>query len=109
LKEVTFEYVMLAGVNDSEEQARQLVRLLAGHPAKVNLIPFNEFPGAGFQRSAELDIERFRQVLVKAGIITITRKTRGDNIAAACGQLAGMVTNKIRSPLGGKLNRGALQ
>jgi 23S rRNA (adenine2503-C2)-methyltransferase len=109
LKEVTFEYVMLAGVNDGEKQARQLVRLLSGRPAKVNLIPFNEFPGADFQRSADSVIDRFRQVLVNAGIITITRKTRGDDIAAACGQLAGTVTNRVRSPLGGKMNQGALQ
>ena len=109
LKEVTFEYVMLAGVNDSVTDARRLARLLAGRPAKVNLIPFNEFPGTDFRRSADEVIDRFRQVLVNAGIITITRKTRGDDIAAACGQLAGKVINRVRSPLGEKMNRGALQ
>jgi 23S rRNA (adenine2503-C2)-methyltransferase len=109
LKEVTFEYVMLAGVNDSEDQARRLARLLVGHPAKVNLIPFNKFPGANFRRSEDAAVERFRQVLVNAGIITITRKTRGADIAAACGQLAGEVTNRVRSPLGEKMNPGGLQ
>jgi 23S rRNA (adenine2503-C2)-methyltransferase len=108
-KEVTFEYVMLAGVNDSAVHARRLARLLMGHPAKVNLIPFNEFPGANFRRSPDQAVDRFRQILVNAGIITITRKTRGDDIAAACGQLAGRVTNRIRSPLGDKMNQGVLQ
>jgi 23S rRNA (adenine2503-C2)-methyltransferase len=109
LKEVTFEYVMLAGVNDSEDHARRLARLLVGHPAKINLIPFNEFPGSDFRRSRDEVVDRFRQILVEAGIITITRKTRGDEIAAACGQLAGRVINRVRSPLGAKMNHGALQ
>jgi 23S rRNA (adenine2503-C2)-methyltransferase len=109
LKEITFEYVMLDGINDSEAHARRLARLLAGHAAKVNLIPFNDFPGADFRRSADETVDRFRQVLVKAGIITITRKTRGDDIAAACGQLAGKVINRVRSPLGSKMNQGVLQ
>jgi 23S rRNA (adenine2503-C2)-methyltransferase len=108
-KDVTFEYVMLAGVNDSAVHARRLARLLMGHPAKVNLIPFNEFPDANFRRSPDQAVDRFRQILVNAGIITITRKTRGDDIAAACGQLAGRVTNRIRSPLGDKMNQGVLQ
>ena len=88
---VTIEYVMLKGVNDSEQDARELARRLRGIPAKVNLIPFNRFPGARYQCSDRATIDRFRSVLVRAGIITITRKTRGDDIAAACGQLAGQV------------------
>ncbi len=88
---ITFEYVMLDGVNDSPEQARQLVRLLSGIPAKVNLIPFNPFPGVGYVRSPKVTIDAFRDILIKAGLMTITRKTRGDDIHAACGQLTGMV------------------
>lgn len=88
---ITFEYVMLDGVNDSPEMARRLVRLLAGVPAKVNLIPFNPFPGAAYQCSPPAVIDAFRETLVRAGLITITRRTRGDDIAAACGQLVGEV------------------
>lgn len=88
---VTIEYVLLKGVNDSEQDARELARRLRGIPAKVNLIPFNRFPGARYQCSGRETIDRFRSVLARAGIITITRKTRGDDIDAACGQLAGQV------------------
>ena len=88
---ITFEYVMLMGVNDSEAEARQLVRLLRGLPAKVNLIPFNPFSGSGYSRSPRHTIDRFRDILIAAGIMTITRKTRGEDIDAACGQLAGRV------------------
>jgi len=109
LKDVTFEYVMLAGVNDSDEMAHQLARLLVNHPAKVNLIPFNPFPGSAYRRSSQAVIDRFRQVLLDAGIMTVTRKTRGDDIAAACGQLAGQVSNRVRTPLGGKIQQGLLQ
>jgi 23S rRNA (adenine2503-C2)-methyltransferase len=109
LKDVTFEYVMLAGVNDSLKQARHLARLLADRPAKVNLIPFNPFPGSGFERSAQPVVDDFRQILMRAGIMTVTRKTRGDDIAAACGQLAGRVSNRIRSPLGSKLQQDQIQ
>ena len=101
-RDVTFEYVMLAGVNDSPAQARSLARRLRGRPAKVNLIPFNPFPGAQYQRSSRQVIDAFRQRLLDQGIMTITRKTRGDDIAAACGQLAGRVQNLVRSPLGAK-------
>jgi len=94
--EITFEYVMLKGVNDSVAEARALVRLLQGLPAKVNLIPFNPFAGAGFERSAEDVINAFRERLQRAGIVTITRKTRGDDIAAACGQLVGSVEARAR-------------
>ena len=93
---ITYEYVMLTGVNDSEEHARQLARLLRGRAAKINLIPFNPFPGSGYTRSAERNIDRFRDILVAAGLITITRKTRGDDIDAACGQLVGRVTARAR-------------
>ncbi|HKK15356.1 MAG TPA: hypothetical protein VJ981_01520, partial [Gammaproteobacteria bacterium] len=91
-----FEYVMLDGINDSEENARQLIKVLNGVPAKVNLIPFNPFPGTNYNRSDISSINRFREILVKAGIITITRKTRGDDIDAACGQLVGQVLARAR-------------
>lgn len=109
LKDVTFEYVMLAGVNDSRDHARQLARLLANRPAKVNLIPFNPFPGTAFRRSEQSVVDEFRQVLLQAGIITVTRKTRGDDIAAACGQLAGRVSNRVRVPMGAKMQQGVIQ
>jgi 23S rRNA (adenine2503-C2)-methyltransferase len=92
--EITFEYVMLNGVNDSVTEARALVRLLAGLPAKVNLIPFNPFAGAGYERSTDDAINAFRDKLVGSGIVTITRKTRGGDIDAACGQLVGQVQAK---------------
>ena len=91
---ITFEYVMLDGVNDSVECARELVSRLRGIPAKVNLIPFNPIPRTSYRRSPEAAIDRFREILMAAGFITITRKTRGDDIDAACGQLAGRVTSK---------------
>ncbi|MCC5791812.1 MAG: 23S rRNA (adenine(2503)-C(2))-methyltransferase RlmN [Legionellaceae bacterium] len=86
---VTFEYVMLKGVNDQLEHADQLIRLLANVPSKVNLIPFNPFPMTQYERSPQATIDAFRQRLISKGINTITRKTRGDDIDAACGQLAG--------------------
>lgn len=88
-RKITFEYVMLKDVNDSIAHARELAQLLANIPAKVNLIPFNPFPRTIYERSSEEQINKFRDVLIKKGINTITRKTRGDNINAACGQLAG--------------------
>ncbi len=90
-QKITFEYVMLDGVNDSPEHARALVALLRPVPAKVNLIPFNPFPGAPFRRSPETVIDGFRERLNAAGIVAITRRPRGDDIDAACGQLAGEV------------------
>lgn len=95
-RRVTFEYVMLAGVNDSLEHARQLVKILRSVPAKVNLIPFNPFPGAPYECSSLETINAFREVIMQAGIITVTRKTRGEDIAAACGQLAGKVKDRTR-------------
>ena len=96
---VTFEYVMLKGVNDQPEHARELVKLLRDVPAKVNLIPFNPFPQTRYERSDQATIDRFREILIAAGLHTITRKTRGDDIDAACGQLAGKVADRSRRAL----------
>jgi len=93
---VTFEYVMLDGINDSPGHARELVRLLQSVPSKVNLIPFNPFPETRYRRSPRKVIDEFRDILVAAGLTTITRKTRGDDIDAACGQLAGRVQDRTR-------------
>jgi len=93
-RKVTFEYVMLKGVNDQPEHARQLVKLLKDVPSKINLIPFNPFPMTEYERSPQAAIEAFRDILVAKGINTITRKTRGDDIDAACGQLAGEVKDR---------------
>lgn len=91
---VTIEYVMLNKVNDSLQDARDLVKCLRAFPAKVNLIPFNSFPGTNYTCSNIDTINAFRDILIKAGIVTITRKTRGDDIDAACGQLVGKVIAK---------------
>ena len=99
---ITFEYVMLRGVNDSLRDADDLVRLLRNRPAKVNLIPFNPFPGNEYQRSRTKDIQVFQERLRERGIVSTTRRTRGDDIDAACGQLAGKVRDRIRSRLGAK-------
>ena len=93
---VTFEYVMLDGVNDSVEQAKQLVALVKGVSCKFNLIPFNPFPDSGFERSSQERIGAFRDVLMRAGLVTTTRKTRGDDIDGACGQLAGQVQDRTQ-------------
>jgi 23S rRNA (adenine2503-C2)-methyltransferase len=93
---ITFEYVMLDGVNDSIEHAHELVRILSDVPSKVNLIPFNPFPQTQYRRSSQEAIDNFREVLIAAGLTTITRKTRGDDIDAACGQLAGEVQDRTR-------------
>jgi 23S rRNA (adenine2503-C2)-methyltransferase len=84
---ITFEYVMLDGVNDSDEDARRLVRLIQGIPAKINLIPFNEWPGAPYRRSPEARIRRFADIVHKAGYASPIRTPRGEDIMAACGQL----------------------
>jgi 23S rRNA (adenine2503-C2)-methyltransferase len=91
---ITFEYVMLEGVNDSPAHAHRLVKTLQGVPSKVNLIPFNPFKGTHYKRSSQRTIDRFRDILYAKGINTITRKTRGDDIDAACGQLAGKIQDK---------------
>ncbi len=93
---ITFEYVMLDGINDSERDARQLVNILSTVPAKVNLIPFNPFPGSQYKCSSKQTIDQFRDILMQHGVITITRKTRGDDIDAACGQLVGQVIARAR-------------
>jgi 23S rRNA (adenine2503-C2)-methyltransferase len=93
---ITFEYVMLDGVNDGDVHARELIALVADVPCKFNLIPFNPFPESGLKRSAPERIRAFAQRLQDAGIVTTTRKTRGDDIDAACGQLAGEVQDRTR-------------
>ncbi len=93
-RRITWEYVMLDGVNDSMAHAKQVIRLLEGIPSKVNLIPFNPFPGNQYSTSPPERIEAFRARLAGAGIFTMTRKTRGDEIAAACGQLVGRVEDR---------------
>ena len=96
---VTFEYVMLEGVNDSPAQARQLLQLLAEVPCKLNLIPFNPFPGSDYRRSSVDAVRRFAEILNRAGIVATVRKTRGDDIDAACGQLAGQIEDRTRRSL----------
>ncbi|MBI4195322.1 MAG: 23S rRNA (adenine(2503)-C(2))-methyltransferase RlmN [Betaproteobacteria bacterium] len=93
---VTFEYVMLAGVNDGLQQARALAKLLRRMPCKINLIPFNPFPDSGYARSDVETVARFREILMHEGYVTTIRKTRGDDIDAACGQLAGRVQDRTR-------------
>ena len=94
---VTIEYVLLDHVNDSTDDAHALAALLKDVPCKINLIPFNPQDGAGYQRPSNSRIDRFYKVLFNYGFTVITRTTRGDDIAAACGQLAGQVKNKIRA------------
>jgi len=101
-RSVTFEYVMLDGVNDQPEHARELARLLKDKPAKVNLIPFNPFPGTQYRRSPIEVIRAFGDELIRRGVIATIRKTRGDDIDAACGQLAGQVTDRTVVRLGSK-------
>ncbi|HEY8051472.1 MAG TPA: 23S rRNA (adenine(2503)-C(2))-methyltransferase RlmN [Steroidobacteraceae bacterium] len=108
-RSVTFEYVMLDGVNDSPAQARALARLLKGHPAKVNLIPFNPFPGTRYRRSPLPVIQRFRDELLQRGVLATIRRTRGDDIDAACGQLAGRVIDRTTARLGSKTFGVAVQ
>ena len=98
-KHVLFEYVMLDGVNDSAAQARELADLLHGFPCKVNLIPFNPFAASGYRRSSGNAVMRFSRVLSAAGIVTLRRTTRGDDIDAACGQLAGEIEDRSRRAL----------
>jgi 23S rRNA (adenine2503-C2)-methyltransferase len=93
---ITFEYVMLAGINDSEHDASLLAGLFKGFPAKINLIPFNPFPDSGYTCSPRNVIDRFREILMHHGLVTITRKTRGTDIDAACGQLVGQVMARAK-------------
>ncbi len=98
-RHVMFEYVMLDGVNDRPEHARELVKLLRGLPCKVNLIPFNPFPKSGYARSSAEAIDRFCQILQRSNIVATRRQTRGDDIDAACGQLAGDVNDRSKREL----------
>lgn len=93
---ITMEYVLLQGVNDLDEHAYELVKLLKSTPSKVNLIPFNPFPETRYKCSSQKRINRFHDILTNAGLITMTRKTRGEDIDAACGQLAGKISDKSR-------------
>jgi 23S rRNA (adenine2503-C2)-methyltransferase len=95
-RRITFEYILLKDINDSIADAKALVKRLRGIPAKVNLIPFNDFPDSGYMRPDIGRIEAFREILVHANLLTVTRKTRGSDIAAACGQLAGQVKDRTR-------------
>ena len=95
-KQFTIEYVMLAGINDSTRNAHELARLLRKLPCKINLIPFNPFPESDYVSSRMQVIKQFRDILQKAGYVTMIRKTRGEDIDAACGQLAGKVKDKSR-------------
>jgi 23S rRNA (adenine2503-C2)-methyltransferase len=101
-KQITFEYIMLDGVNDQREHAIRLAALLANRPAKVNLIPFNPVADTPYGRTPQRVVDAFRKVLIDRGIVTITRRPRGDDIDAACGQLAGNLDNRVRVPLGQK-------
>lgn len=98
-KKVTIEYVMLKGVNDSLEHAKQLVRLLKDVPSKINLIPFNPFPKTSYQTTSQKDVDLFGEVLLKKGFVVVTRRTRGDDIDAACGQLVGKVADRTKRQL----------
>ncbi|MCY0388087.1 23S rRNA (adenine(2503)-C(2))-methyltransferase RlmN [Robbsia sp. Bb-Pol-6] len=93
---ITFEYCMLDGVNDTEAHARELLAVTRDVPCKFNLIPFNPFPDSGLKRSRNERIRRFSEILLEAGVVTTVRKTRGDDIDAACGQLAGAVQDRTR-------------
>ena len=93
---VTIEYTLLAGVNDQVEHAQELAQLLEGYPCKINLIPFNAFPNSGFKRPSGNAVSRFWKVLMEAGFIVTVRTTRGDDIAATCGQLVGDVNDRTK-------------
>jgi len=95
-RSVTFEYTLIDGVNDHPEHARQLVKLLRRLPSKLNLIPFNPFPGTRYRCSPEERINEFKEIVMAGGLIATVRKTRGDDIDAACGQLAGKVLDRTR-------------
>ena len=95
-KQATIEYVMLDHINDSTEQAHELAHALKGLPSKINLIPFNHYPGSPYTRSSNSRIDRFDKVLQSYGLTVITRRTRGGDIDAACGQLAGDVVDRTK-------------
>jgi 23S rRNA (adenine2503-C2)-methyltransferase len=93
---ITFEYTMLKGVNDKPEHARELIKIMRRVPSKVNLIPFNTFAGTRYERSNEEDIRAFQKILLDGDVLTMVRRTRGDDIDAACGQLKGQVLDRTR-------------
>ncbi len=98
-RRITFEYTLLDGINDRPEQARALLGLLRSVPSKLNLIPFNPFAGSGYRTSRTTAVDRFRTIMIEGGITTIVRKTRGDDVNAACGQLVGRVNDRTRRSL----------
>ncbi|MGH1429991.1 MAG: 23S rRNA (adenine(2503)-C(2))-methyltransferase RlmN [Neptuniibacter sp.] len=93
---ITVEYTLINGVNDSPEHAKQLLKVLRKMPSKLNLIPFNPFPNSGYERPSEERIVAFKEIIVHGGVVTTVRRTRGDEIDAACGQLVGRVADKTR-------------
>ncbi len=93
---ITFEYVLLDGVNDSDRHAYELIKLTKGIPTLINLIPFNPFAGSGYKTSPRKRVRRFYEILAEAGVNTVVRRTRGDDIDAACGQLVGRIEDKSR-------------
>ena len=93
---ITFEYVLLDGVNDTDQHAHELIKLVKGIPTLMNLIPFNPFAGSGYKTSPRKRVEQFNKILADAGITTVVRRTRGDDIDAACGQLVGKIEDKSR-------------
>ncbi|WP_432696501.1 23S rRNA (adenine(2503)-C(2))-methyltransferase RlmN [Marinobacterium sp. YM272] len=93
---VTVEYTLIAGVNDQPEQARQLVKVLRKLPCKLNLIPFNPFPNSGYERPSDEAIAAFKQIMLNSNVLTTVRRTRGDDVDAACGQLVGQVADRTR-------------
>lgn len=93
---ITIEYTLINGVNDSPEHAKQLLKVLRKMPSKLNLIPFNPFPNSGYERPSEERIVAFKEIIVHGGVVTTVRRTRGDEIDAACGQLVGRVADKTR-------------
>ena len=95
-RKATIEYTLLAGVNDRKVHADQLIDLLRDFPCKINLIPFNPFPGSGYKKPSNLEVRQFKEWLVNGGYITTVRTTRGDDIDAACGQLIGQVEDRTR-------------
>ena len=104
---VTFEYTLIDGVNDHPEHARKLVKLLRQVPSKLNLIPFNPFPGTSYRCSSTKRIREFQEIVMAGGLIATVRKTRGDDIDAACGQLAGKVIDRTRRSARIRMNRTA--
>ncbi|MCC6296952.1 MAG: 23S rRNA (adenine(2503)-C(2))-methyltransferase RlmN, partial [Pseudomonadales bacterium] len=95
-RRITIEYTLIDGINDAPAQARELGQLLRDTPCKINLIPFNPFPGSGYRPVREATVARFRDILAAQGYTVTVRTTRGDDIAAACGQLAGAVNDRTR-------------